>query len=439
MINNVTGSWSKMKNISYVVKHNLCINCGICVAACPPKAIAMITNRKKGGFYPVIDDDLCTKCGRCLSVCYGYEVDPNLTRRIFGCPRATNLGNMKKQYLCFSNDQKIRYTSSSGGMVTTLLLHALDSKMIDGAILTKMIPGFAPYAIAYIAHNSNDILAGAGSKYCPVSFSEALNLLDENKKYAVVGLPCHIYGLRKLAELDIKIKKSLSLYIGLLCGGMPSYFGIDYLRQAYNMQEHNIKRFEYRGEGWPGRLLIEGDLNNKLRTISCPYPDYWRGFFGYASLYRCKLCHDGFNEYADISLGDAWLPEIIKTDAIGTSILIIRTENGEKFVSSANQYNLFFSASIDYADLLKSQRGLVNDKITNLKAKMFIASLLQKKIPNFDPGELPSPVFSNYLRSIEFFLLSFFASHKRFWKVLEFYSSFKHYVAKLINYDESNK
>jgi coenzyme F420 hydrogenase subunit beta len=38
---------------------------------------------------------------------------------------------------------------------------------------------------------------------------------------------------------------------------------------------------------------------------------------------------------ADISLGDAWLPEITRSDTLGTSVILCRTEIGERVMSQA--------------------------------------------------------------------------------------------------------
>ena len=49
----------------YQVDQGSCKSCGLCVKACPVKAIKQVEPDKKA----VIDPDLCIKCGQCFAVC----------------------------------------------------------------------------------------------------------------------------------------------------------------------------------------------------------------------------------------------------------------------------------------------------------------------------------------------------------------------------------
>jgi len=297
----------------------------------------MIYNDDNGMAFPIIDEKICNGCGICLDVCYGFKVDHKLNLRIFhGLPDSV-IGNYIGSYIGFATDQTLRFNSTSGGVTTALLTHALEERLIDGAIVTKMEAGNPPRAKAFIATTTEEILSAIGSKYCPVSLAECLKAVENDKRYAVVGLPCHIYGIRKLAEYSPKIRNSIRLYLGILCGGMPSYLGTQYLLKAYGMEKQHITRLEYRGGGWPGRLFIHSESSGQQKEISVPYPEYWQGTFGYFFPYRCTVCHDGFNEFSDISCGDAWLPHIMEKDKEGTSLIIIRTKIGEHLVQTAFQ------------------------------------------------------------------------------------------------------
>ena len=52
----------------------------------------------------------------------------------------------------------------------------------------------------------------------------------------------------------------------------------------------------------------------------------------------CNVCSDHLAELADISFGDAWLPEF-EVDKLGTSIAISRTKLGEEFLAKARLNN----------------------------------------------------------------------------------------------------
>jgi 2-oxoglutarate ferredoxin oxidoreductase subunit delta len=53
-----------------LVREERCKECGICVEACPKKAISFKDEISLTGYRPVvINDDLCTGCGICYTMC----------------------------------------------------------------------------------------------------------------------------------------------------------------------------------------------------------------------------------------------------------------------------------------------------------------------------------------------------------------------------------
>jgi len=411
------------RNIKYVVKNGLCVGCGVCKAACPRKAIKMVYNDDYGMIFPMVNEKTCNGCGICLDVCYGFKVDHKLNLRIFHNLPDSIVGNYKGSYIGFATDKTLRVNSTSGGVVTALLLHALEEKIIDGAIVARIEAGNPPRAKCFIATTAEEILSVRGSKYCPVTLAECIEAVENDKRYGIVGLPCHIYGIRKLAEHSPKIKNSIHVYLGILCGGMPSYLGTQYLLKIYDMEKQYIKRFEYRGGGWPGRLFIQSEFSDQQKEISVPYPEYWQGTFGYFFPYRCTVCHDGFNEFSDISCGDAWLPRIMKKDKEGTSLIITRTEIGEHVVQTAFQKGCIHITPIESQDIMQSQRGLVQFKNLTLRARINLSKLIRRKIPIFDLSRTPAPTLASYTSAIKFYLGNAVASNKKLWWLLDLYVS----------------
>jgi len=418
-------SINKPINIKYVVKNGLCVGCGVCEAACPNDAIKMVFDIKSGMPLPTVDEKRCNECQICLNVCYGYKVDNTLNLRISRTYPTSVVGNFIRCYIGYANDQGLRYSSSSGGVVTALLTYALEQGLIDGAIVTRMEAGNPPKAKAFIATTIDEMLSAQGSKYCPVSFAECLKDLENGKKYAVVGLPCHIYGIRKLAEFNTKIRKSVSLYLGILCGGMPSYSGTLYILRRYNMEKQYITKFEYRGGGWPGRLLIRGKqpTSNRKTEICVPYPEYWHDTYQFFFPYRCTLCHDGFNEFSDISFGDAGLPHLIRKHENGMSLIVTRTKAGERLILDASQNEAIQTNSINVQDATRSQPGLMRFKSLTLRAKINLCRTFRRKLPIFDLSRSPSAKFDSYLSGIGLYLGRTMASKRTLWWLFDIYVS----------------
>lgn len=100
---------NKIPNISFVVEHDLCTGCGICVNSCVSKAIVMSV--KKGRFLPSVNKENCKNargCHRCLDTCPGIGVDLiGLSEKFFLSNDTKNdvlLGRYLKSYMGYSED-----------------------------------------------------------------------------------------------------------------------------------------------------------------------------------------------------------------------------------------------------------------------------------------------------------------------------------------------
>ncbi|GAI03623.1 unnamed protein product, partial [marine sediment metagenome] len=222
------------KTISKVVETGLCTGCGTCAGICPQQCIAMVEDTSKGIYLPQLEREKCNECGVCLKVCPGHEVDfKALNLEIFGKePEDILLGNYLNCYTGHATDYDIRYNSASGGLVTALLIFALEQGLIDGALVTKMRENNPLEPQSFIARTAEEIISAAKSKYCPVPANIALKqLLKEEGMFAVVGLPCHIHGVRKAELVNSKLKEKVALRLGLFCSQTPSFFATEYILQ----------------------------------------------------------------------------------------------------------------------------------------------------------------------------------------------------------------
>lgn len=322
--------------ISSVVEDNLCTGCGTCVALCPNEAIRMVIDEKKGIYVPELDEGKCNNCGICFKVCPGHEVDfKGLNLEIFGTePEDILIGNYLNCYTGHATDYDIRYNSSSGGLVTALLIHALEGGIIDGALVTRMKKNNPLEPEPFIARTKEAIISASKSKYCPVPANIALKEIlesEEGERFAVVGLPCHINGIRKAEQINKTLKEKISLHIGIFCGHSSNFLGTEFLLSRSRIKKEDVKNLSYRGGGWPGSLKIRLQRSEMLM----PYPDWWNSSFGlyFFAPTRCLLCSDGVCELADISFGDAWLPEL-SDDKIGKSIIISKRGMGGGIVAN---------------------------------------------------------------------------------------------------------
>lgn len=413
----------KCKVIKEVIKADLCTGCATCVSLCPNSAIELILDSSKGIYLPLLKEEKCNYCGICLSVCPGHSVkfkDLNLT--IFGQePKDSFLGNYLNCYIGHATNYEIRYNSASGGLVTALLIFALEEGIIDGALVTKMSDEKPLEPQPFIARNRREVISAAKSKYCPVPANIALqDILENEGKYAVVGLPCHLHGIRKAEMINKKLNERIVLHIGLFCGKNISFLGTQFLLQGMKVKEEEVEKLDYRGEGWPGSMTIQ--LTNKQRK-QISIKKYYNSRFSSFVPWRCTLCSDGTSELADISFGDAWLSEVNKVDKVGTSIVISRNRQGEDILKQM-EHKGKVKLSVISCDKVKESQGGFLWKKKDLRARFAIAKLIGKKVPLlYSNGFLLQLSFHSYLSSSLFYLQSFLASKRSLWWLFKIYCS----------------
>jgi len=270
------------------------------------------------------------------------------------------IGDYLDSYAGYSTNKKIRYDSSSGGLVTQLLLFALESNLIDGALVTRMRRDDPLKPEPFVATTKNEIVEASKSKYCPVPCNLALSeILKKNGRFAVVGLPCHILGARKAELVNNKLRERIVLHLGLFCSHTPTYRATELLLQRMNIRKDTIVKLDYRGEGWPGYLKV---VLKDGTTNSMPMPICW-DFLGldFLGSKGCLACRDSLNEFADISFGDAWLPEYSK-DNLGTSILVVRSNTGMKLLETARCAKRIELSELSPEKVIQSQLDVLYSK-----------------------------------------------------------------------------
>ena len=330
-----------MKNATSVVpvvEAGLCTGCGTCAGICPRNALAMTLDEGQGLYLPALDRERCNDCGLCLEVCPGHAVDfRQLNRCVFGKELDdVALGSYLDCSIGYATDHDVRFSSTSGGLVTALLTFALEEGVIDGALVTRMSRDKPLQPELFIARTKEEVVAAAKSKYCPVPVNVALKEIlkaDAGQRFAVVGLPCHIQGIRKAERVIKKLSGRVPLQFALVCSHSDSFNETAFLLRRYHVRKEDVTEISYRGHGWPGFLSIR---TRDGAETAVPFHEYIRAHAGFFfTPRRCTLCCDMSGRLADISFMDAWLPEVLAKDNVGTSIIVSRTDRGQALCRSA--------------------------------------------------------------------------------------------------------
>ncbi len=290
-----------------VIDTGECTVCGACVTACPDFHIKFIENKPKR---PKRTVD-CVGCHTCYDACYmlRHDLIKDIEGHIVGWGRKESIGLYRRIAVARTTESEIERTCQSGGIVTTLLLYALDSSLIDGALVVGG-DGWVP--VACVAKTRDEIIRAAGTKYGVVPVLKALRaaVVDHGLgKICVVGSPCHIQSIRYLKHKGLPLASSVKLTIGLFCRENYEYACIAEKIRAKGV---NIKQVD--------KLDVSDEFNIHFsgKKLSLPITE------AKSCVPRhCLVCQDFAAELADIAIGSGGSPE-------GWSTVIIRTEEGEK-------------------------------------------------------------------------------------------------------------
>jgi len=424
------------KTISRVVKDELCAGCGTCISLCPNEAIKLTINEKKGIYVPELNEEKCNNCGICYEVCPGHEVDfKQLNLEIFGKEQGDIIiGNYLNCYFGHSTDYNIRYNSASGGFITQLLIFALEEGIIDGALVTRMKKDNPLEPEPFIARTKEEIIEASKSKYCPVPANIALKEIlntKEGEKFAVVGVPCHIHGIRKAEQINKKLKERIVLHLGLWCSTTCNFLGTEFVLKRLGVSKEEVNELNYRGGGWPGGMSVQLKDGEK-RFIS--QGDYWDINFSSFTPSRCRLCSDMNAELGDISFGDYRGQDAFLKEKIGNSGIISRTVNSENILQRMLSKQKIAIWRISSSDVAQLQGYFYSKK--NVKAVFYLFGFIGKNIPIYNQ-ELFKPPPITYLLEMSLHLRTLLASRRCLWRLLKMYTFIYVLLLKSASYVKS--
>jgi len=391
-------------SLKEIIDNKLCTGCATCVGVCPKKNLVMKRNLDGTSIPQSINN--CSECNLCRDVCPVINSDQKEINKFFfdKIPTDKFIGNFIHCYQGYCLDENIRWKSSSGGVITSLLALLLKKKLITAALLTRPSQDNPLLSEPFMARTENDILSAMGSRYTPLPLNQLIRtILYEEGKFAVVALPCHMQGIRR-AELKIpRLREKISYHLGITCSHTLNLKGVEFILQKKRIPRSQISSLSYRGEGWPGGLKII--LKNKQNKYISNQNSLWSEIFGgyFFAPFYCTTCPDHLNELADISFADAWIPEILKNDQTGTSIIITRTPLGENLITEAISSKTIKTSELKPLDVINSQLWPLSFKKINLSSRLKILKIFQKKIPsdllkNF--STIPDSALANYAVSV---------------------------------------
>ena len=346
-----------------VIAADRCIQCGVCVAACPSDSI---------GIGP---DDLptlvkmCTGCSLCWDFCPRGGLRHEATWKMVAGAATNGLGPVRAQYSARVTEPVRR--AQDGGVVSAILIALLESGELDGVLLARPSERELWKGEAFLARTPDEVRECAGSFYNQTLALAHLDLkryaLGPHARIALVGTPCEIEGLKAMQARPWTWGASrvdaVVLTIALLCTKSFNY-------EKLMVQEIERKRGVPLGEIGKidiihGKLYVFGHGGQTL--IEEPIRD----FHG-AALKGCDECADFLGHAADISVGSVGSEQ-------GYSSVLVRSEAGL----------LALEQTRERLELRELDRPEALHKLDALDKKLAFASLQR-------PFDADAPLFIDY-------------------------------------------
>ncbi|MCO6431629.1 MAG: Coenzyme F420 hydrogenase/dehydrogenase, beta subunit C-terminal domain [Deltaproteobacteria bacterium] len=361
-----------LRGLARIIDGGLCHRCGSCVGICPTGVLGLDEEE-----YPTIKNlSACTDCDLCMKVCPGDEFNFHSAHESLFGERGditSTHGNFKTALISHSSDADIQEKSTSGGLVSDILIYLLESNQIDGAVVIASDPGILWKGRPMVARSKQEVLSAMKSKYAisPTNtmFSEIRNLQG---RYALVGLPCQIHGFVKAAELDARIKERVVLTIGLFCHAAIEHEGLRIIWESIDSEKRKrAKRYISRVGKHPGTPHLELDDG----TL---HPVYFSNRSGFRPssmeiinivyrLYtpsRCLTCFDASAEFADIAVGDPWMaPPNPSVDFYkGWSFALVRSARAQKIIDGLISEGRIVHEPVTRREALACNRMMATEK-----------------------------------------------------------------------------
>lgn len=286
---------------------------------------------------------------RILDACPGVRVQA--PGPLAGARFDTMWGNAVRLVKAHANDPEVRHKGTSGGVLSALCLHLLETSEVDFILHVAASRTEPVRSTQHLSFDRAQILEGARARYGPAApLRSFTQLLDDGRPFALVGKPCDIAAARNLARVDARVERLVPYMLTMVCGG-ASELGIstDYLREC-GLSESDVAVFRYRGYGNPGLTHVE---THDGRVFEKTYQAFWGGGESTWRLqFRCKICPDAIGEQADIVALDCWPGAEPTGEDEGFNAMIARTEAGARLLAAAEAAGaLNVLHDVDFRDL----------------------------------------------------------------------------------------
>lgn len=303
-----------------------CSRCGLCAGLCPKESIAMQDT------IPTLVGE-CNRCGLCYQGCpRSFFPLTKVKERWFG-PEQTEtdirIGRCVDRFTARSLNDEIFERAAIGGTTSALLHYLLEKKIVAAVLHLESIHKdcfICHHAATRVSTQPGDVLKGARSKNQITPILHDLKKVSDYENFAVVGLSCHVEGLRKLqlmkddpelretfpglAKMADKLIGNLKFVIGINCFSATRYGGIDAMYRHLGIREADVIKYAEDAKKTLYQVLHEGKnflwfvqdniMTRDGRFLPFKYVDYLEDMISMG----CMVCPSMIvSKEADVSIG----------------------------------------------------------------------------------------------------------------------------------------
>lgn len=304
-----------------VVTSGLCTGCAGCIIACPHDVLKYDDSNGVYRPWKVEEDggaEDCTHgergCTMCTRACPRFrDWETEIDGFLFGRSRSREevAGVCEEVVLARATDATVLEAGQDGGLVSALLIWALEHDVIDAALVSALEgDGTSWKAVPAVARTRQEVLDSAGSRYTYSANTLAYPQAVEGgaERIALVGMSCQasvppVMSTRKTG----KVARRLALSIGLMCSKtFDDTIFEELFEQRYGLVRAEIKKINIKG------VFQIWTTDGAYHEVPLKEGHEW-------TRQGCKMCPDFAAEHADISTGGIgafgdWTLTVVRTD-----------------------------------------------------------------------------------------------------------------------------
>lgn len=360
-----------IKAIMEVVTNKWCIGCGVCAGTCPKDILEMKFN-DFGEYNPFernIEQNCAQGCNICYQVCPAHGNSKNETEignDNFGNIKNINyndkIGYYINNFVGYSKVGDHRQNGASGGMATWTLESLLKLDIVDAVACVGKSEEIDKQFEFKLCTTIEELRLCSSSAYYPNEISKIIKyIMENNGRYAIIGLPCVCKAIRLAQDRYPKLKKRIRFVLGLVCGHSVSKSFLEYLVAKSGGNPLNINDFRFRQKDEHleakksfNRYFFKSTSCNSITEGYDQFDFEWGE--GHFKPIGCFFCDDIFAECADATFFDAWINSYFK-DPKGNNLIIIRNQFLNKLYNK-NSIETHVS-KIEINKVLKSQKSAI--------------------------------------------------------------------------------